>query len=50
MKPQAYLSQDDLDHIEARARKLRAEAIAEAATALKGWLREHLTFGSAHKA
>lgn len=50
MKPQAYLSQQDLDQIEARARRMRAEAVAEAAAAVKGWVRTHLSFGSAHKA
>ncbi len=50
MKPQAYLTSEDLIRIEARAQRLRAEAVAEAATAIKGWLRTHLTFGATHKA
>jgi hypothetical protein len=50
MKPKAYLTHQELATIEARARRMRAEATAEAVTALKTWLRSHLGLGAAHKA
>lgn len=50
MKPQAYLTHEDQTQIAAYARQLRAEATAQAFSALGNWIRTHLTWGSAHKA
>lgn len=50
MKPQAYLTYEDQTRIAMRAHKLRAQAVAQAATAAKRWFREHLSFGAVHKA
>ncbi|MEM9392442.1 MAG: hypothetical protein AAGA38_01190 [Pseudomonadota bacterium] len=50
MKPEAYLSHEELARIEARVHRMRAEATAEAFFALRNWLRKQLTFGATHKA
>ncbi|WP_425090500.1 RSP_7527 family protein [Tropicimonas sp. S265A] len=50
MKPQAYLTPEDLAQIEARAHAMRAQATAEALAAFKTWFRTHLTHRGAQKA
>lgn len=50
MKPNAYLTHHELLAIELRARRMRAEALAQAFDAIGTWLRRHLGGAAPRKA